>query len=42
MQTPLHIAFHHLPEAHRLLRQHLKFVGTGYIQVQREIVRSLG
>lgn len=35
------ISFHNLPEAHRLLRQHLKFVGTGYIQVQREIVRSL-
>lgn len=35
------IAFHHLPEAHRLLRPHLKFVGKGYIQVQREIVRSL-
>ena len=35
------IAFHHLPEAHRLLRPHLKFVGKSYIQVQREIVRSL-
>ena len=35
------IAFHNLPEAHRLLRPHLKFIGTGYIQVQREIVRSL-
>ncbi|MFO1160032.1 MAG: fatty acid desaturase [Reyranellaceae bacterium] len=35
------ITFHNLPEAHRLLRPHLKFVGKGYIQVQREIVRSL-
>ena len=35
------ISFYNLPEAHRLLRPHLKFVGTGYIQVQREIVRSL-
>jgi fatty acid desaturase len=35
------IAFHHLPEAHRHLRPHLKFVAKGYIQVQGEIVRSL-
>ncbi len=36
------IAFHHLPEAHRHLRPHLKYVAKGYVQVQREIVRSLG
>ena len=35
------IAFHNLPEAHRHLRPHLKYVAKGYIQVQREIVRSL-
>jgi fatty acid desaturase len=35
------IAFHNLPEAHRYLRPHLKHIGKGYIQVQREIVRSL-
>jgi hypothetical protein len=34
------IAFHHLPEAHRHLRPHLKYVAKGYIQVQGEIVRS--
>ena len=34
------IAFHHLPEAHQYLRPHLKHVATGYIQVNREIVRS--
>ncbi|MBS0540378.1 MAG: fatty acid desaturase [Proteobacteria bacterium] len=35
------IAFHHLPEAHRYLRPHLKHVAPGYIAVQRDIVRSL-
>jgi len=35
------IAFHNLPEAHRHLRPHLKYVAKGYIQVQGEIVRSL-
>jgi fatty acid desaturase len=35
------IAFHHLPEAHRHLRPHLKFVAKGYLQVQGEILRSL-
>jgi len=35
------IAFYHLPEAHRHLRPHLKHVGRGYIEVQREIMRSL-
>ena len=35
------IAFHNLPEAHRHLRPHLKYVAKGYIQVQAEIVRSL-
>jgi fatty acid desaturase len=35
------IAFHHLPEAHRHLRPHLKYISGGYIQVQREILRSL-
>jgi fatty acid desaturase len=35
------IVFHNLPEAHRHLRPHLKYVAKGYIQVQREIVRSL-
>ena len=35
------IAFHNLPEAHRYLRPHLKHVAKGYIQVQREIVRTL-
>ena len=36
------IPFHHLPEAHQHLRPHLKFVARGYIQVQGEILRSLG
>jgi fatty acid desaturase len=35
------IAFHHLPEAHRYLRPHLKYIGQGYIRVEREIIRSL-
>lgn len=35
------IAFHRLPEAHRLLAPHLKVVGQGYIKVQGEIVRAL-
>jgi fatty acid desaturase len=34
------IAFHHLPEAHRYLRPHLRHVATSYTQVNREIVRS--
>ena len=34
------IAFHNLPEAHRLLRPHLKHVAPGYIAVNREIIRS--
>jgi len=36
------IAFHNLPEAHTYLRPHLKHVAPGYIQVQAEIMRSLG
>jgi len=36
------IAFHHLPEAHTYLKPHLKYVAKGYIQVQAEIMRSLG
>ncbi|MDP2333813.1 MAG: fatty acid desaturase [Reyranella sp.] len=35
------IPFHHLPEAHRHLRPHLKYVARSYIQVQGEIIRSL-
>jgi fatty acid desaturase len=35
------IPFHNLPEAHRYLRPHLKFVAKGYFQVQGEILRSL-
>jgi fatty acid desaturase len=35
------IPFHHLPEAHRHLRPHLKHVARGYGQVQGEIIRSL-
>jgi fatty acid desaturase len=35
------IAFHNLPEAHRHLRPHLKYVAKGYVGVQREIVQSL-
>lgn len=34
------IAFHHLPEAHRYLRPHLKHVAKGYIEVNRDIIRS--
>ena len=34
------IAFYRLPEAHQYLRPHLKFVAKGYVQVNREIVRS--
>ncbi len=34
------IAFHHLPEAHRHLRSHLKYVARTYTGVHREIVRS--
>jgi fatty acid desaturase len=34
------IAFHHLPEAHRYLEPHLKFVARSYVQTNREIVRS--
>jgi fatty acid desaturase len=34
------IAFHHLPEAHRYLKPHLKFVARSYLQTNREIVRS--
>lgn len=34
------IAFYRLPEAHRYLRPHLKFVATGYVQVNREIIKS--
>jgi len=34
------IAFHHLPEAHRYLRPHLKFVATSYSRTNREIMRS--
>lgn len=35
------IPFHQLPEAHRHLRPHLKYVARSYTQVQREIIRSL-
>ena len=34
------IAFHHLPEAHRHLRPHLKHVAKSYVEVNREIIRS--
>lgn len=34
------IPFHHLPEAHRHLRPHLKHIAKGYTQVQGEIIRS--
>ncbi len=34
------IPFHHLPEAHRHLKPHLKYVARSYTQVQGEIVRS--
>jgi fatty acid desaturase len=34
------IAFHHLPEAHRHLKPHLKFVAKSYVATNREIVRS--
>lgn len=36
------IPFHRLPEAHRHLRPHLKYVAGSYTQVHREIVRSFG
>ena len=35
------IAFHHLPEAHRHLRPHLKHVSRSYVEVQRAIVKTL-
>src|SRR5260370_690007 len=35
------IAFHNLPEAHRHLRPHLKYIATGYIPAQSDIIRSL-
>ena len=35
------IAFHHLPEAHKHLRPHLKYVAKGYIQVTGEIMSTL-
>ncbi len=34
------IAFHNLPEAHRLLRPHLKFVAPSYTATHREIIKS--
>ena len=34
------IAFHNLPEAHQLLRPHLKAVANGYIATHKEIIRS--
>jgi fatty acid desaturase len=34
------IAFHNLPEAHQLLRPHLKFVAPSYTSVHRDIIRS--
>lgn len=34
------IAFHNLPEAHRYLKPHLKYVATSYFQTNREIVRT--
>jgi fatty acid desaturase len=36
------IPFHHLPEAHRHLRPHLKYVARSYTQVHGEIIRSFG
>ena len=35
------IPFHHLPETHRLLRPHLRFVARGYVAVQRALYASL-
>lgn len=34
------IPFHNLPEAHRHLRPHLKYVARSYTQVHREIIRG--
>lgn len=34
------IAFHHLPEAHRHLRPHLKYVARTYSETHREIIKS--
>ncbi|HZQ01134.1 MAG TPA: fatty acid desaturase [Reyranella sp.] len=34
------IAFHNLPEVHRHLRPHLKFVAPGYAATHREIIKS--
>ena len=34
------IPFHHLPEAHRHLRSHLKYVARSYTQTHGEIIRS--
>jgi fatty acid desaturase len=34
------IAFYRLPEAHQYLRPHLKHVAKGYVQVNREIIKS--
>lgn len=34
------IAFHHLPEAHRHLRPHLKYVAPSYLGTHREIIKS--
>jgi fatty acid desaturase len=34
------IAFHNLPEAHKYLRPHLKFVAPTYTGVHRDIIRS--
>ena len=36
------ISFWNLPEAHRHLRPHLKFVAPTYAGVHRDIIRSLG
>ena len=36
------IPFHHLPEAHRYLRPHLKYVARSYTRVHGEIIRSFG
>ncbi len=36
------IPFHHLPEAHKHLRPHLKYVAKSYTQTHGEIIRSFG
>ena len=36
------ISFHNLPEAHRHLRPHLKYVAPTYVGTHREIIAGLG